>query len=101
MNELEKVLNKHIKNIEQKFKGIPKSTKHKGMLAEIQNKLESSKIFAEKGEKIVNRELDEMLKHINTNLVKGLPQGEVDAFIKRAKNKITEVLQKGIKDSLN
>ena len=101
MNELDKVLDKHIKNIEQKFKRIPKSTKHQGMLAEIQNKLESSTIFAEKGEKIVNQELDAMLKYINTNLVSDLPQEEVDAFIKRAKNKITEALQKGINDSLN
>jgi hypothetical protein len=100
MNELEKVLEKHLKNIEYRFKRIPKSNKHRGILAEIQNKLDSTQIFADEAEKIVNDEADSMLKYINTNLTDKHTQEEVSKFIAKARKKLSDVIQKGIKDSL-
>lgn len=100
MNELDKILEKHIKNIEQKFKRIPKSRKHSGMLAEIQNKLENIGDFAKRAEKIVNEELDVMLKHVNTNLLDKYSEHEIDQFKDKAREKLKTVLQNGIRNSL-
>ena len=100
MNELDKILGKHIKNIEQRFKRIPKSRKHSGMLAEIQNKLESIGDFAKRAEKIVNEELDIMLKHVNTNLIEKYSDNEIDQFKNEARNKLKKVLQDGIRNSM-
>lgn len=100
MSELDKVLDKHLKIVEQKFKRIPKSNKHEGMLAEIQNKLESTKIFTKHAEKIVNEESEAMLNFINTKLIDDYPQDEVDKFTEKARKKFTEVIQKGINNSL-
>ncbi len=100
MSELDKVLDKHLKIIDQKFKRIPKSNKHKGVLAVIQNKLESTQIFTKQAEKIVNEELKAMLNFINTKLIDDYPQDEVDKFITKARKKFSEVIQKGINNSL-
>ena len=100
MSELEKVLEIHLKNVEQRFKRIPKSNKHKGMLAEIQNKLESTQIFAKEAEKIVNDEADSMLKYINSKLIDKYTQDEVAKFTAEARKKLSDVMQKGLKDSL-
>lgn len=100
MSELENVLEKHLKNIEYRFKRIPKSNKHSGILAEIENKLESIQIFAKEAEKIVNNEADSMLKYINSNLTDKYTQEEVAKFIEKARKKLSDVMRKGIKDSL-
>lgn len=99
MNELDKVLDSHLKNVEQRFKRIPKSNKHKGMLSEIQNKLDSTIIFTDKAQKIVNQELDAMLKQVNSNLIDKYSQKEVDKFTQKARLRFKEVMQNGLRDS--
>lgn len=100
MNELDKILEKHTNNIEQKFKRIPKSRKHNGMLAEIQNKLESMGDFAKHAEKIVNDELDVMLKHVNEKLLDKYSENQIDDFKNKSREKLKEILQDGIRNSM-
>lgn len=100
MNELDKILEKHIRNIEQRFKRIPRTKKHSGMFAEIQNKLSNAGDFAKRAEKIVNDELDVMLKHVNTNLIDKYSENEIDIFKVNAREELKTVLQNGIRNSL-
>lgn len=99
--ELQELLDKHMANIESRLKLIPKSSKHKGMFAEIQNKLDDAIVFSEKAESIMNEELEIMLHEVNTKYVKELEQEEADAFVEEAQDRLRSVLQGGIKKALN
>jgi DNA phosphorothioation-dependent restriction protein DptG len=99
--ELQELLDKHVSNIESRLKLIPKSRKHKGMLAEIQNKLDDAIVFSEKAESIMNEELEIMLHEVNTKYVEALEQEEADAFVEQAQNRLGSVLQNGISKALS
>ncbi len=99
MQKLDSLLDKHIKTIQQEFKRIPKSRKHNGPLALIMNKLEDSKVFVERAEKIVNSESAKMTDFINQNYLDDYSDAEMDLFIKKAKVKFTETINKGLREA--
>ncbi len=99
MQKLDSLLDKHIRAIHQEFKRIPKSQKHIGPLALIMNKLEDSKAFVERAEKIVNTESTKMTDFINQNYLNDYSDAEINKFIKKAKAKFTDAINKGLREA--
>lgn len=99
MNELEKTLEYHLDIIKKRLADIPKSNNHSGILSGIQNNLDSTIKYGEDGQKIVDEIFDKMLDHINSNLISNHSQEEIENFKVLSKEKISEILQNGVRDS--
>ena len=101
MQKLDSLLDKHIRAIQQEFKRLPKSRKHTGPLASLMNKLDDSKVFVERAEKIVNNESSKMTDFINQNYLEDYSDAEMEKFVKKAKDKFAETIRKGFAEAFN
>lgn len=101
MQKLDSLLDKHIGAIQQEFRRLPKSRKHTGPLAAIMNKLDDSKVFVERAEKIVNKESSRMTDFINQNYLDDYSDADMAKFVKKAKEKFAETIRKGFTEAFN